>query len=485
MPTYEGLLRENRELRELVEQQQAQIAELQRVVHEQHQLIAQQQQTIARQERRIAELEGQIEELRRQGKRQAAPFSKGDPKAEPRKSGRKPGTRYGRQAVRAAPERVDETVDVGCPVCCPHCSGPVRLEDKDSQYQIDLPPVEPRVTEFIVHWGRCERCGRRVQGRHPQQVSDAVQVGRVHFGPGVLALTAYLNKVGGLSYGKIAALFGEWMRLSVSRSALCRALGRLAEKSQPTYQALVGRLRGSPVVYPDETGWRVGGRSAWLWVFTNLRETVYAIRTGRGFVEAASILGEQYSGTLVADGWAPYRCFEQADLQTCLAHLLRRCHEMLQTAKAGAVRFPRAVKDLLQRALGLRDRRELGQITDHGLRVLTGRLSAEMSRLLDGHFTNAANGRLARHLQRHEENLFLFLLDPSIEATNWPAEQAIRPAVANRKSVGGNRTPKGAQTQATLMTLLRTGHQKGIGAHELFTPILCGPLQAPQTILLQ
>ncbi|MGH9463425.1 MAG: hypothetical protein ACRD1X_19655 [Vicinamibacteria bacterium] len=70
------------------------------------------------------------------------------------------------------------------------------------------------------------------------------------------------------------------------------------------------------------------------------------------------------------------------------------------------------------------------------------------------------------------------LLDPSIEATNWPAEQAIRPAVANRKSVGGNRTPEGAQTQAILMSLLRTGHQNGIGDHELFTPILCGPLPA-------
>lgn len=477
MPSYAELLDENRELRRLVREQQTQIRDLQRLVQEQQQIIAQQQ-------RRIEALERQVDQLRRQGKRQAAPFSKGEPKSDPRRPGRKPGMRYGRQAVREIPRHIDETIEVGCPVCCPVCSGPVRLVGKDSQYQIDVPPVQPRVTEFVLHWGRCEHCGRRVQGRHPEQVSDAVQVGRVHFGPGVLGLTAYLNKVGGLSYGKIAALLREWIGFSVSRSALCRALRRLGSKARPTYEELVAQIRGSPVAYPDETGWRVGGLPAWLWVVTNRRETVYAIHQGRGFAEAASILGEDYAGTLVADGWAPYRGFEQASLQTCLAHLVRRCHEMLESATRGAVRFPRAVQDLLQRALELRDRRDGGQIGDHGLRVATGRLAAEMSRLLDGDFTNPDNLRLARHLRRYEEALFVFLTDPAIEATNWPAEQAIRPAVVNRKSAGGNRTAAGAETQAVLMSLLRTCHQKGIQVVELFAAILRSPTPTAQTLLI-
>jgi hypothetical protein len=89
-----------------------------------------------------------------------------------------------------------------------------------------------------------------VQGRHREQVSDAVQIGRVHFGPGVLSLAAYLNKVGGLSYGKIAELLRVWMRFSVSRSALCRAVVRLGRKGRLTYDGLVDRVRGSPVAYP-------------------------------------------------------------------------------------------------------------------------------------------------------------------------------------------------------------------------------------------
>ena len=86
----------------------------------------------------------------------------------------------------------------------------------------------------------------------------------------------------------------------VARSTLCRAM------QKPTRDALVEALRASPVVYADETGWKQGGRRVWLWVFTNLRETVYEILPGRGFEQAASVLGKNYAGTLGVDGWAPY-----------------------------------------------------------------------------------------------------------------------------------------------------------------------------------
>lgn len=470
MATYAEPLEENSRLRQENAQLRQQVVMLTKIVEGQ--------------QRRIEELERRIDEQRRRGKRQAAPFSKGDPKAKPRRPGRKPGSEYGRQAVREIPERIDETIEVGCPVYCPHCQGPVSLEDKARQYQVDLPPVRPRTIEFVLHRGRCQHCGRRVQGRHPRQVSDAVRVGQVHLGPGVVGLAAHLQKAGGLSYGKITRLLADWMGLSVARSTLCRALARLAKKARPTYEGLVERIRGSPVVYPDETGWRVGGRSTWLWAVTNQRETVYAIYPGRGYAEAASILGEEFAGYLVADGWAPYRCFEHATMQTCVAHLLRRCHEMLETATRGAVRFPRQVQAHLQHALVLRDRRDAGEIGEHGLKVAKGRLQASLGRTIRGRFTNPDNGRLARHLLRYENALFVFLDHPGIEATNWPSEHAIRPAVVNRKSAGGNRSNRGAETQAVLMSLLRTAHQKDLDPRSLFTAILRAPSPAPEPLLL-
>ena len=51
--------------------------------------------------------------------------------------------------------------------------------------------------------------------------------------------------------------------------------------------------------------------------------TVYRTQPGRGFEEAAALIGADYAGVLVRDGSAPYRQFDAAHHQTCLAHLAR------------------------------------------------------------------------------------------------------------------------------------------------------------------
>jgi len=464
MPSYDELLQENSELR---------------------QQVAEQKRQLEKQERRIAQLEKIIEGLRRGGKRQAGPFSKGEPKSDPQKPGRKPGEKYGQRASRPIPERVDETIAVDGPLACEICNGPVRAAGEERQYQIDLPEIRPQTTEFVLQVCECLQCGHRMKGRHPRQISQAVGAAGVQIGPRVISLATYLNKVGGLSYGKITAFLEQVAEFEVERSTLCRAVVRTASKAQPIYQELIETMRTSPVVYPDESGWRVGGSRAWLWAFTNRRETVYSIASGRGFAEASEILGEEYGGTLVADGWASYRCFAQATHQTCLAHLLRRCGEMLETAQGGAARFPRRVKEILLAALALRDRREAQTITPQGVRIVKGRLAAQMDRLLSAHFTHDGNRRLAKHLRHNQEALFLFLDRHDLEATNWPAEHAIRPAVVNRKSCAGNRTHRGAQAQAVSMSLLRTFQLRGLNPLATFTRILTSPKTPSYSDLLE
>jgi transposase len=76
--------------------------------------------------------------------------------------------------------------------------------------------------------------------------------------------------------------------------------------------------RRGAVVTPDETGWRVGGRSAWLWTVTDPRTTIYAIERGRGADVIRSLLGDGYAGVVVRDGWAPYRQLDNARHQTCV-----------------------------------------------------------------------------------------------------------------------------------------------------------------------
>ena len=94
--------------------------------------------------------------------------------------------------------------------------------------------------------------------------------------------------------------------------------------------------------------------------------------------------------------------------------------------------------------------------------------------------THAGNERLAAHLWDHQTELFTFLEFPGIDATNYRAEQAIRPAVVNRKVWGGNRTPAGAVAQGVLLSVLGTAAKAGVEAVAFLAKVLCAlPGQRP------
>ena len=134
------------------------------------------------------------------------------------------------------------------------------------------------------------------------------------------------------------------------------------------------------MVTADETGWRVGARSHWLWTAVT-PTTVYALCAGRGFDDAQTLLGADFDGVLVRDGWAVYRGFTHGEHQSCLQHLRRRCEHL----RDNHPRSPWAghVQDTLQAGLALRDRRNARGISDHGLATARGQLLARLSRLID------------------------------------------------------------------------------------------------------
>ncbi len=415
------------------------------------------------------------------------------------------------------------------PDCCPECGGAVDGEGVDEQYQEDLlVAVCSHVRRFRVAKGRCRCCGRRVAGRHPLQTSDAVGAAAAQVGPNALALAAALNKELGIPASKVARILLQMCGIKITAGGVHQALARVARRAQATYQALVLAVRASAVVAPDETGWRIAGRKRWLWVFVGEHATVYLIAEGRGYEHAAGILGENFSGVLERDGWAPYRRFTQARHQTCLAHLLRRANELIAESRAGQARVPHQVKALLLDALALREQRRehddlieghaveiqaapdpdasaagaaarkqlalpaprvpkalmaavariaqraLGAVhapVDDGSTPATSpqsvdlhhtraQLDARPQKLLAGDPTHPPNRRLLAHLTNEQDNLFTFLDTPGVQATNWRAEQAIRPAVVNRKNWGGNRTRHGADTQQILMSVIRTARQQ-------------------------
>src|SRR6266849_5149010 len=184
------------------------------------------QREIERLECRVRALTAQLEQAQQAGKRQAAPFSKGEPGGGGKRSGRHAGNGYGPKACRAVPAQVDREIDVPLPVVCPHCGGSVEEERVADQFQEELPEVRPEVTRFQVHVGHCQRCGRRVQARHPEQTSDALGAAKAQLGPRAVALAAQLNKVVGASLGKTATILHQLGGLAVTPGGLSQALAR-------------------------------------------------------------------------------------------------------------------------------------------------------------------------------------------------------------------------------------------------------------------
>ncbi len=365
---------------------------------------------------RIRQLEVGLEDARRRGKRQSAPFSKGESGAVAKSPGRKSGKAHGRHGHRAAPAgRPDRELEAALPDRCPDCGGMVVCDRVDEQWQVDIPPVTPVVTKFNVAVGHCGGCGTRLQGGHPEQTSQALGAAASTVGPTARALGMWLHYGLGLSFDKACKLLDRF-GIDLTRAAICQESASAASKELvPVHAELVAAANASASVVMDETGWHVEGDAAWMWVATNEGLTVYWVTPGRSFADATSVIGADYDGIIVRDGYVVYDGYSHATPQSCLAHLLRRCREMEADLTGRDRQVPLAARDLdvASRAAAAVE--------------LTSRVETLCARPPDCD----DNRRLLAHLAHEAPGLFTFLTaDPAlhIDATNWRAETDIRPA---------------------------------------------------------
>jgi transposase len=186
------------------------------------------------------------------------------------------------------------------------------------------------------------------------------------------------------------------------------------------------------------------------------RHTAYNVAWGRAFADAVLLVPAHYEGTIVRDGYVVYNNYTDAAHQSCLAHLVRRTVEMIEADHPHGQATPRQVKALLLEALAART------LPDAQRAAEAVRIGAALDVIIEAPQHCDPDRRLVKHLANQRHALFTFLADPAVDATNWRGEQAIRPAVVNRKVWGGNRTEHGAITQSRMMTYFRSALQQGL-----------------------
>ena len=410
-----------------------------------------------------AELRAELEQLKRALHRQAAPFSKHQPKANPQKPGRKPG--QGVFAHRAAPDlSCAETIVAQVPPCCPSCGGPLEQVREEQATTTDLPlHPQPRVTVYRVPVCRCRQCGTRVRGSAPGLAADQVGATAHRVGPGVMAAAHVLHYDIGVPVRKVPLLLQELTGVSLTQSAVTQDALRRAEGAVGVmYEGLRHTVREAPVVHTDDTGWRVGGHTAFLMGFDTDEATVYQIRLQHRNQEVRELIPHDYRGVLVSDRGKSYEAQELAAVaqQKCLAHLLRNVTAVVEAKHGRARQFGATLKLLLREGLELWHARSgLSPAQFHtAYRALDEKLTshlrqrrlrdADNQRLLNGIGTQHAQGRLLR-----------FLETEGVEPTNNRAERILRPAVIARKLSHCSKNQRGADAFASFVSLAQTARK--------------------------
>ena len=414
--------------------------------------VAELRQTVAERDARIAELE---EELRRRDKNYRP-----KPSAPPRNKSadrRKKGLRRHGGFFRALPKSAEVTHHHDVYVdACPHCDGRdlKATRQYDDHLQLDIPEPKIEVHRFRRHVMRCLDCGGVCQGRGDLELPGA------HIGPRARLLAAYARGHLGISLGKTTALFSEWFGLNESRAGVLGHVKWAGKLCAPVVRKLLVILRQSPVVFADETGWRINGKNVWAWCFGNPQLAVYLIDQRRNRAVLTRTLGNSLPGVLVSDFYAVYDGIDCLK-QRCLPHLLRELHRLREALPARSVSyFIQPLMDLLQDAIALgKQRGQLGaKAYAAARRSMHDRLDAL---ILRKNPRQADCVRIWKRLAKHCDELFTFLDHDDVPSDNSACERDIRSVAAARSDGGVNRTAWGATAFANIKSVVRTCQKQG------------------------
>jgi transposase len=264
--------------------------------------------------------------------------------------------------------------------------------------------------------------------------------------------------------------------LVVDSQTLWDQLERLARALAPTADALGAHVRSQPVVFADETRWRLmgpkgqdaGEASRWqVWVVACDDAVSYRIQDSRSMEAARVVLGE-YAGVVVCDGYRVYSALAKQQpglrLAHCWAHVRRKFLDVEPffptevSAIVGLIGELYAIEqscppgregDTLRRELRrARARDVLTRIQQWALDVVTT--------------PESALGKAIAYMAGLWSGLTTFLENPRVPLDNNGAERAVRGPVVGRKNHYGSRSQRGTEVAALFYTLVESAKLCGV-----------------------
>ena len=358
---------------------------------------------------------------------------------------------------------------------CPQCGHQMAEMGEQSEDYEEVTLVQ-RSFQVVRHRRRKYRCQCNASVVTAPGPARLIPGGRYSAELAVeVAISKYLDHAPLERQARIMAREG----LTVTSQTLWDQIEALARHLEPSYEALRPRVLTSPVVYADETHWRLMGQETetsrwWVWCVASEEAVFYRLLGSRSTKAARSVLCG-YRGIVLCDGYGAYESLARAGpeitLAHCWAHARRKfieiepeypqaCGDILQLfGKLYAVEgevprlgFPEAQEHLALRAK-LREERS---------RPLIAQIYAYAEDLRRKSLPRSALGRATEYLLGMWKGLTRFLEDPRIPLDNNAAERALRGVVVGRKNHYGSRSKRGTEVAALFYSLCETAKLAGV-----------------------
>jgi hypothetical protein len=229
---------------------------------------------------------------------------------------------------------------------------------------------------------------------------------------------------------------------------------------QIEYDAIAELVAAAAILYVDETGWKVGKRSCYTWIFSTLSAVLFKCGVGRGKAVLADVLGEHFDGIGVTDDYNAYQS-QFREHQLCWAHFLRKAIaiSLRNPDNRQYRRFVKSLFAIYYDAVRFSHDRRLSA----GRQTKVNRLQSRI-RMICRRYGEALDDatpaddakfvRLQNELVDHVENLFVFVLHPEVEATNNISERQARSEAMARKATRTSKTESGAKRRSIIMSVL-------------------------------
>jgi transposase len=118
-----------------------------------------------------------------------------------------------------------------------------------------------------------------------------LRTSRSEYGIEIILILAFLHYWVGLSLDHTCTVMQFFTKLELPKSQADSLLKQLASDWDEQYDTIAELIALQMIVYIDETGWKVGTKSCYTWVFSTALHVLFRCGVSRAKTEATMVLG--------------------------------------------------------------------------------------------------------------------------------------------------------------------------------------------------